>query len=285
MLNVIRPGVWSSIQDLGRHGFRHLGVPVSGAMDADASRFANMLLNNPESAAVLEMTMNGPELEFESASCIAIAGANMQPQLNGEPVHMHTAINVFPGDRLQFDHTLDGLRSYLAIEKGFQTEVNMGSASYYPNITKKQRIEKGDQLSYIECTHRREESHAAVNIDPAYFKRHSLEVFAGPEYQQLGKSRQLALRNAKFRVSNLYDRSAYQLQEKFKNILKPILTSAVLPGTVQLTPSGRLIILMRDCQTTGGYPRVLQLNEAAINLLSQKKMGDKVSFSMLPDKG
>ena len=74
---------------------------------------------------------------------------------------------------------------------------------------------------------------------------------------------------------------AYQLKELFKNDLKSIITSPVLPGTVQLTPSGNLIILMRDCQTTGGYPRILQLNEAALNVLSQKYSGQKIQFQLL----
>ena len=108
-----------------------------------------------------------------------------------------------------------------------------------------------------------------------------MEVFKGPEFEYLTLEQQAQLFNNKLTISNLNNRMAYQFKEPLKNNLNPIITSQVLPGTVQLTPSGNLIVLMRDCQTTGGYPRILQLKETSINVLSQKMTGQTLQFKLL----
>ena len=108
-----------------------------------------------------------------------------------------------------------------------------------------------------------------------------IEVFKGPEFDMLSDLEKEELFIRYFSISNNNNRMACQLNEIFENKLQPIITSLVIPGTVQLTPSGKLIILMRDCQATGGYPRVLQLSEIAINVLSQKFTNDKIQFKLL----
>lgn len=116
------------------------------------------------------------------------------------------------------------------------------------------------------------------NLD---FTKNELQTYPGPEFENLSSHQKKLLEATKFTISNLNNRMGYQLNELIENNVNPIITSAVLPGTVQLTPGGKLIVLMRDAQTTGGYPRVLQLSDDAINLLAQKKTSDLVSFSII----
>ena len=107
-------------------------------------------------------------------------------------------------------------------------------------------------------------------------------MYKGPEYDLLNKQAKEKLNNINFTISKENSRMGYRLEEHIDNKLGSMLTSSVLPGTIQLTPSGKLIILMRDCQVTGGYPRILQLTEKSINRLSQKSTGDSFSFKIVP---
>lgn len=285
MLKVIFSGLWTSIQDLGRDGYRHFGVPLTGVMDTRSARLANLLLNNPADAALLETTMIGPELEFSLPTRVALTGADMSAKLNGHMCAMNKVIEIAAGDRLSFGRLQYGLRTYLAIEQGFQTPLVMESRSFYNNITQQTKVETGDELAYFKRNSVSQKSHgkpshAAVKIDRQHFNTKTLHVYCGPEFECLTTEQQQQLLQSEFTVSPKNNRMAYQLEELLENSLEPILTSAVLPGTIQLTPSGKLLILMRDCQTTGGYPRVLQLSEQALNQLAQKRQGSKLSFSV-----
>ena len=119
-----------------------------------------------------------------------------------------------------------------------------------------------------------------LSINKQHFNNTNIDAFKGPEFDLLSASQINALDSTIFHIG-INNRMAYQLQETVANSLPAILTSAVLPGTVQLTPSGKLIILMRDAQTTGGYPRVLQLTEASINRLAQKKLMNEIEFRVV----
>ena len=278
MLKVISSGVLSSIQDQGRFGFRHYGVPVAGVMDKTSANLANLLLNNSFSDALMEITLTGPNLEFAAPTRIAICGADMSACLNGSILHLNTAIEIETGDTLNFGRLNYGARTYIAVQGGFQTDVEMASRSFFKGVSDEFRIEKGDLLNYSVLKNINHESHTTVKVDKGHFSVKALAVSEGPEFALLTETQTKKLFSTEFSISKDNDRMAYQLEEPLENDLQPILTSAVLPGTVQLTPAGKLIVLMRDCQTTGGYPRILQLSEAAVNQLSQKKQGDVIQF-------
>ena len=281
MIKVIKPGFFTTVQDMGRFGFQDYGVPTSGAMDQYSAKFANALLNNDVNDAVLEITMTGPILEFQCHSFICISGADMSPMLNGSPIKLNSLCAIKPQDVLSFGPLTYGLRSYLAIEGGFQAEAKLKSRSMYRNITSKVKLEAGDYLKIMETMSMKTHKYASLKFDLNLFTSNIVDVFKGPEYDQLSSEERKQLRDQVFTISNLYDRMAYQFNETFTNNLQPIITSPVLPGTVQLTPSGNLIVLMRDCQTTGGYPRILQLKESSINCLAQKFKGNSVRFHLL----
>lgn len=282
MIKVLKAGFYDTIQDLGRFDFQEYGVPISGVMDVYSAKIANALVGNDENAAVLEITLFGPKLEFQHDTLISISGANISPKLNSNPVSLNLSVLVKQGDVLSFGKLQYGCRAYLAVSGGFQTKKVMHSRSMYKNITETVRVQKNDMLALKEDSIILDKSsNASIKVAQAHFNDNVIEVFKGPEYECLNEKQKEQLEFQVFSVAKENSRMAYQLVEVLQNDLKPIITSLVFPGTVQLTPSGKLIILMRDCQTTGGYPRILQLKEASINKLSQKFTGNKINFKLV----
>lgn len=276
MIKVLNPGLYSSIQDLGRSGHQNYGVPLSGCMDATSAQLANALLNNNENAAVLEMTFTGPVLEFKTSLNICITGASCSPKINGTLIKMNRATFIAKNDTLSFNTMKDGCRSYLAVSGGFLSPSVLSSRSMYSGITKTFRLSKGEQLKVKKATPFK--LNASIKRSIAHFSSQNLLAYKGPEFNRLSKKQKEVLKSQAFTVSKDNSRMAYQLQEVIPNKLKPIITSLVTPGTIQLTPAGKLIVLMKDCQITGGYPRVLQLTEDAIHTLAQKQTNSIVRF-------
>ena len=279
-IEVLQPGLFSTIQDTGRNGFLKYGVPVSGAMDTYAAKVGNLMLRNPFNAAVLEMTQLGPKLQFSGPAKIVLSGGDLSPQVNGVSVSAYTIQVIETGDVLSFGRRSSGCRAYLAVQHGFMTEEALGSRSWYEGITSFYKLEKGMRLSLNASEDGKIAVNASLKADLNYIDQKEVKAFAGPEFDLLLTGQQDLLQNSIFSVGRNNNRMAIQLTEELKNELAPLLTGPVLPGTVQLTPSGRLIILMRDCQTTGGYPRVLQVSEQGMNVLAQKVMGDKLHFRL-----
>ena len=276
MVSVKKRGFFTTIQDTGRLGFRHLGVPVSGVMDRYAARLANSLLENQSSDALLEITMTGPELLFHEPTYIALTGADMSAKINNEPIELNEVHQIAPKDIVSFGKLKKGLRTYMAIKGGFQIEQILNSRSFYQPITKLDRIKDNMELDYTPCE---AYSPRIIQIKPdTFWKRNKIHVYPGPEFALLDDKQLEGLFANAFTVAKENNRMAYQLEEHLSPNTYTMLTSATLPGTVQLTPAGKLIILMMDGQTTGGYPRILQLSQRSINLLAQKKYGDKIEF-------
>ncbi|MDP2738163.1 MAG: biotin-dependent carboxyltransferase family protein [Pseudorhodobacter sp.] len=130
-IKVISPGLSTTVQDLGRPGYYHLGIPISGGMDRFALRAANMLVGNDEGAAVLEVVFLGPELEFTSAATVAVTGGELPPLLNGDPRATWEAFAVKAGDRLSFGYLKSGARVYIAVAGGIDVPLKLGSRSTY----------------------------------------------------------------------------------------------------------------------------------------------------------
>ncbi|WP_298511977.1 biotin-dependent carboxyltransferase family protein [uncultured Kordia sp.] len=279
MLEILHSGLYTSVQDLGRFHYRNYGVPVSGVMDEFHAKLANIILGNHENAAVLEMTLQGASVKFHANTQIVVCGANLSPKLNGAPLRANLAVNVSIGDQLVFGARKFGVRTYLAVKNGFQTEMVLKSRSFYDGITQKSRVSKGDFIPYTSFLDK-DTSHTKVGFQPILFNSKEISVFKGPEFDFLSKEQQEKLFNTTFSVG-LNNRMAYQLEETIENECPSIITSAVLPGTIQLTPSGKLIVLMKDCQTTGGYPRILQLDQQSIIKLAQKHTRDLIQFKKL----
>jgi allophanate hydrolase subunit 2 len=218
---------------------------------------------------------------FKAATLIAITGADFSAQINDKKIGLNTVIPVQAGDVLSFGKRQWGCRTYLAVKGGLLTPQILGSRSFYKGITTGAIIRKGQELPYVLYEQGFSIRHAAVRIDAHRFANQQLLCSKGPEFDLLSGRQQQQAISSVFTLSNDNNRMGIRLNELIENNLPSMLTSAVLPGTVQLTPSGTLMVLMRDAQVTGGYPRVLQLTEAAIASLAQKVAGEEVRFALV----
>lgn len=277
MIEVIKTGMYTSVQDLGRDSYSSMGVPRGGAMDQNAFKIANIILGNHPNDAALEITMMGPVLKFHKDTFIATSGAKFELFLDDQPVANGEAIVVKANQVLRYGKRIDGIRAYLAISGGIQSECILGSRSYLKNITSKVRLEKGMELPYLEDLKKPE---VFAIPKPKKFNRY-LDVYQGPEYHLLTHQQKEQIQKIEFKVSHLNDRMAYQLEPNLNQHQISQITVPVLPGSVQLTPIGSLIVLMRDGQTTGGYPRVLQVTEESIDLLAQMATSSTFKFRFL----
>ncbi len=278
MIKVLTSKFGVSVQDLGRTGFRNMGVPVSGAMDHYSAKLANLLVNNEEDLAVLEITFGGCKLLFESDCVISITGADFSATIDNIKVKHNSILYCQKGATLSFGKRVFGTRTYIAVQKGFQTEIALKSKSNYNGITLLSTISKRATLPIIPIKKINIKGCASVKVNMDHFDSRIIECYKGPEFDLLSEMQKQQLLDTRFSISSNNSRMGYQLNELVTNDFSSMLTSAVLPGTLQLTPSGKLIVLMRDCQVTGGYPRVLQLSENAIDRLGQKTTGDRIHF-------
>lgn len=280
MLRILKSGLHTSVQDTGRQNYRNSGVPVSGAMDNFSAVLANQLLGNNEQDAVLENTLVGPVVEFLENTVIALSGAITHAQINGTTVHMKTPISINKGDVLSLEKIEKGMRCYLAVKGGFQTESVLESRSFYEAVTGLSALKKNQKIPFHPFKEFQASS-SIIKADDSFLFNQNIEVFKGPEFDWLTPQDKEILFNNTFHLSERQNRMAVFLQETLRKNNRQIITCPTLPGTVQLTPSGQLMLLMRDAQTTGGYPRILQLSERGINCLAQKKPSEKVRFILL----
>jgi len=281
MIKVLTAGLYTSVQDLGRFGLRNYGVPNSGAMDVVSFRFANALLNNHKNDAALEITLIGPKLLFFKETQIVITGADMSAEINNIAIKTYKVYNIKKGDILSFGNLKYGTRAYLAVKGGIQSKIVLKSRSFFNEISDKNSIYKNDELNFNEFKKPFLDLKSRLKINDKVFISNTLEVYKGPDLELFSFEEINKIKSTTFTVSNNNNRMGYQLNETVLRHTKSIITSPVLPGTIQLLPSGKLIILMKDAQTTGGYPRIFQLTEESISILAQKKRNDQIVLKLL----
>ena len=276
MIAILHPGIYCSVQDQGRFGHTKIGVPQAGCADAYAAKMANALLKNHEKDALIEITFGQGKFKFTSDTYICLTGGNFSPKLNGKLIKMQSVFFIKKDSVLSFGKRVYGARVYLSVQGGIQTKTVYGSRSFFDGITQ-QKLGKGAMLPILPIQKYADNNFSRVRVSEKHFTTIYLPCLKGPEFFKLNQEQQRKLFTP-FSISDDNNRVGYRLKESLENNLSSILTSAVLPGTVQLTPSGKCIILLQDCQVTGGYPRILQLSEIAIARVSQKITGDKIQF-------
>lgn len=275
---VLKPGVYSVFQDFGRKGCRAQGVPVSGAQDKLSHIIANALVGNSSDKTTLEVTMGGLSLLFKKSTTIAVTGFG-NVFVNEKQKELNTIISIQKDDVLDIRFDGKGLRSYIAVSGGFVVEKVLGSSSTSTNagigkiLSKQQKIFIGkEKLSNHQ---------AGLSIKKQ--SRRVIRIMPANELKLLTQDSRERLTNEPFTISNRCDRMGILLESERLSLIKPIemLSTAVVPGTMQLTPDGKIIILMNDCQTTGGYPRIGQVAAADMNKLAQVIPGEKVFFEFI----
>ena len=276
MIKVISKGLYTTIQDKGRFGHRNIGVPSSGYMDSESAETANLIINNPKDNPLIEATLIGPTLEFKKSAVICITGGEFSPTLNDIKISSYSAIEVNKGDILKINNSSIGSRCYISIQGTIISDTILGSKSFYHQITNSNIIEDGDIFLFKKNIRTLEQKYTHKKFE----LNKTINVFRGPEFKCLSNESIKTLFNEEFSIG-INNRMAYNLLEKIQDGVNSIISSGVIPGTVQLTPSGNIIILHRDSQTTGGYPRILQLNEKSLNDLAQLRTGDNIRFKLL----
>lgn len=280
-LKILKTGPGTSIQDLGRIGFSQFGVPYSGVMDQKALSWINHLLKNKVNDAVLEISQPGFKAEFEAPILICLAGAKTDCKLNGKPVSSFGLVPIGEGDTIEIGAFYQGSILYLGIKGGFQTEKVLESGSWYQGITAESSAQKNTLIPYFTTQEIPTFTNSKAKWNTSWFETETIEVYPGPDWKLLDPKSQKLLSERTFTISNLKNRMAIQLEELLSNSLPELATAPVFPGTVQLTSGGKLIVLMRDAQVTGGYPRILQFPEESLSVLAQKKTNQKIRFSFL----
>ena len=283
-VKVISPGALTTIQDAGRFGYLQSGISVSGVMDGYSHRTANLLVDNPPEEAVLEVTLMGPVLEFLTGTRIAVTGAAMQPQVNGQPAPMWQTIPVKQGDRLSFSPIKSGCRAYIAFAGGLDVPVVMGSKS--TNLKAQiggfqGRMLKKDDIVPIKAPSGPEKLWAAdTRYIPEYPKQITLRVVLGPQDQAFTREGIADFLNTEYRVTPANDRMGYRLEGKeiAHATGADIVSDGIVMGAVQVPSSGQPIILMADRQSTGGYTKIATVVTADLPLLAQAQAGTVIRF-------
>lgn len=293
-IRVMKPGLLTSIQDLGRKGFQQHGVIVSGAMDPYSLRIANMLVGNEEGEAALEITLLGPTLIIEKDCLIAITGGNLSPTINGEAVPMWRPIFVKKGAVLAFSGCRSGCRAYLSVAGGYSIPSIMNSKSTYLRAGmggyKGRALQVDDVLDFNEASPHHAKYGVNVFSTVKWFvnakdfmpeNKPVIRVTNGSQYGFFTESSKVQFEQESFKVSNQSDRMGYrisgpslELKEK-----RELLSEAVTNGSIQVPPDGNPIILLADSQTTGGYPKIAQVITADIPFIGQVKPGDSIQFA------
>ena len=279
MIEVLDPGFYTSIQDRGRMGYRHLGIPISGAMDRKAFDLAHSLLGIKTDTTLIECTLVGPILRFHESCSLVITGAQMETFLNDIPITNNEVVAVNSGDILKLRQALNGIRTYIKINHSLIIPKILGSTSFYQPITSEAVLKKETNFFWLKSKTSFQTKNSRIRVKDDYLFSDELEVVKGPEYDLFEDSLKKTLTIAKFKIIS-QNRMGYRIKTPFNSKPKSMLSCAVQPGTVQMTPSGTLLIAGMDGQVSGGYPRIFQLCEDALSILAQKKAGDKISFKL-----
>lgn len=281
-IDVIDPGFYTSIQDTGRVGYRSQGIPVSGPMDRHAFSKAQNAVGNDAHAALLECTLKGPQLLFGGLALVAICGAPTTILLNETHMPMNHPFLCDLGDYLQLGHCKTGVRVYLAIRGGIHSEKLLGSRSLYYPISPQGQLKKGDKLPFNLVCNPAEKKAATFSNSccNSLLISDRIEVIPGPEWAMLSQQEKEIISKEAFTVGS-NNRMGYHLHGPLPHNTFSLPSSCVLPGVIQLTPNGTLLVAMADAQVTGGYPRVLVLSEESCSVLAQKRTGQKLQFHIV----
>ena len=288
-ISIAKPGILTTVQDLGRIGLAASGINRSGVMDRVAVRLLNALLGNEERSAVLEMHFPAAEIVFEAKTVCAVGGADFSPVLNGRSISNWKVFVANKGDVLKFKGRKLGSWCYLAVSGGFKVPQWHGSSS--TNLVahcgghEGRALIKGDKIPI----HTNRKSVGTIgkslahDILPCYSTNPIIRLIESGETRQLSKETLKQMTATNFTVSVEADRMGYRLSGAPIATKKSfeLLTSAATFGTVQLLPDGQLVILMADHQTSGGYPRVGAVIEVDLPQLAQASPGNQLTFEFV----
>jgi antagonist of KipI len=286
-LLVLKPGMLTTIQDLGRWGLQARGVPVAGPMDPFSHRLANALVGNDRDAATLEITLVGPELEVPDERLAAVAGAEFDVLIDGRPAPWNAAFLVPSGSRLRFGERKQGARAYLAVGGGIDTPLTLGSRATHlvcrMGGLDGRSLRAGDRLPLGNTSNNRGPAPSPDQpVVPPPRGEAIVRVLPGPQVDYFSADALDVLQSASYAIAPNSNRMGFRLTGPVLTHARgaDILSDATPLGTLQVPASGEPILLMADRQTSGGYPKIATVITADMAVAGQLGPGDTIRFSV-----
>ncbi len=279
MIEILDPGSLTTIQDLGRPGWAHIGVPHSGAADPRALRLANRLLANPEDAPALETTLVGPRLRVHADAVVALTGAPVDASAGGRPVAMNAPIYLRAGDVLEVGGATAGLRTYIAVRGGLAPELTLGSASTDLLTGLGPRpLRAGLRIAVGPAP--RELPAVDVAPTPALAAEPTLRLVFGPRADWFTDEARRRLTRSPYTVTDASNRVGLRLDGPTLDRRRPgeLKSEGMVLGALQVPPSGAPILLLADHPTTGGYPVIAVVSRDDLPTAGQLRPGQAVRF-------
>ena len=283
-LTIEKAGVLSLLQDPGRYGYQDIGVTSGGAMDSHAFNWANKLLDNPENTTQIEITMGAFKARFNEPTSFSICGAESEITLNGKPIAVWSSYHARAGDILEIGYAQKGLRSYLSVCGGFSIEKTLNSTSTvmrdkFGGLTKTgQKLQDGDSLPYISKLLPYSRKVPSCFI-PDY--KQSIEIGVLPTYQFHSFTPEARNRffSSEYTITPDCNRMGYRLEgPEIDSKTQSFISEGIALGAIQIPSNGQPIILMKDRQTIGGYPKIGCVCQKDLSLLAQSPPGTKIRF-------
>ncbi|TAH47425.1 MAG: biotin-dependent carboxyltransferase family protein [Gammaproteobacteria bacterium] len=285
-IEVLEPGLLTTVQDCGRHGYRHLGVGQSGVLDSFSAAVANILVGNSPGSPLLEMTLRGPVVRFSVPARIAICGAGIDVHCGDLVLPLWRRIDLAAGSTLHFGACRSGARAYLAVNGGFEVDPILGSTSTdlragFPGLAGRQ-LQAGDRVRLAhgiqpDCSEPRI-ARCWANPSPELDFKQTALVHLLPGSDQLADAD--ALHSTPWTIGSASNRQGLRLSGASLQLRNPreAISEPVMPGTVQLPADGNPILLLADAQTHGGYARIGHAIRADWPRLAQLRPGERMYF-------
>jgi len=287
-IKILHKGIADSIQDVGRYGFQHLGVQPNGCMDMLSATLANYILQNDFNTPVIELHFPSSKIQFLDNAIICITGANFVPVLNEKSIAFNTPILVQQNDILSMLQPLEGSIAYLGI-KGYYDEPSWLNSHAF----NAKRLDTNDFLQFsspithdfntIQQLNKKTDSPLFEQIQNNLFANNEpIRVLTGPAWHELDENSLNTLLNKPFSITAQRNRMGFHIAgpKLISTTTNSYLSSAVTRGTLQLLPSGDIIVLMADHQTIGGYANLGQIILVDLPRFAQMKSGQPFKFSL-----
>ena len=298
-MRITKTGI-ASIQDLGRHGFRNMGIVQGGVMDPLAAELGNMLVANTDPLAQVELAAGSFSASFSNTQLIALTGTGYKASLNGLDLPFWQPALTMPGDSLHIIPEKGGI-CYLSVHGGLRVPPILGSRS--TNLVagfggfEGRLLKPGDDIPlaimpdpmanriirFLSSKEMNNRPRLAPSAIPDY-SRQEIRFMPGHEYDSFSLNSRRALEEELFELTAMSNRMGFRLKGEpiFLDTQQELISTAVVPGTMQVSPDGQILVLMADAQTAGGYPRIGQVIAADLPLLAQKTAGSQLRFSSVP---
>lgn len=288
-LKVISPGLYDIITDRGRTGFRSSGIPPSGPMDLHSYTLLNAVLGKQPGDPAIEITLKGGSYEFSEPAEFAWSGGDFRVLLNDKLLDKLSVYTAEKGDRLRVGHAKSGCRAYVSVKGEWLFPEQLGSASsYLPaklGLFGGRPLKKGDVLEWKQLENRSGIHESAIprKLFPYLSKSVTIRILEGPDINQKNKDITDWLEKSRFKVHSSSGRMGIRLISENESVVseQTIHSSPVMPGMIQLPPSGNPVILAADAQAVGGYPRIAKVAEADLWRTGQLAPGNAVRFKMI----